>query len=217
VFELSVPKLGITQTLLPDGTGGACCTFTDVNGKVLNKLNYTLTGTWNALNDGSVCVTCSSMFVTGYQTPTASVPSAGQASYIGSGATGGVSGNIYTGASQTGGISGSSSSFSVNFGTGQFTGTLSGLTATPLSSAGAPQTWNQINISGNLSGAVLSGSTSTPSQPAGSLGLSTSSTGTFGGALFGPNAEELGAVWSLQDKSASKTAFGVVAATATAP
>ena len=213
VFQLDVPKMFVTQTLLPDGTGGPCCGFNDVNGKV-NLLNYTMTGTWNAVNDGTTCAVCTSMFVTGFQTPSANVPASGQATYLGNGANGSVSGAVF--AAETGTISGSSSSFVVNFNNGQVTGTLSGLKVTPVSAAGvagAPQDWNQINITGSLSGAVLSGTTSTPSQPAGSLSFAANSTGTIGGALFGPNAEELGAVWSLQDPAGFRTAFGVVSAT----
>jgi hypothetical protein len=213
VFQFDVPKMFVTQTLLPDGTGGPCCGFNDVNGKV-NLLNYTMTGTWNAVNDGTTCAVCTSMFVTGFQTPSANVPASGQATYLGNGANGSVSGAVF--AAETGTISGSSSSFAVNFNNGQVTGTLSGLKVTPVSAAGVagtPQDWNQINITGSLSGAVLSGTTSTPSQPAGSLGFAANSTGTIGGALFGPNAEELGAVWSLQDPAGFRTAFGVVSAT----
>jgi hypothetical protein len=213
VFDLNVPRMGVTQTLLPDGTGGPCCGFNDVNGKV-NLLNYAMTGTWNAVNDGTTCAVCTSMFVTGFQTPSANVPASGQATYLANGANGSVSGVVFSG--QTGTISGSSSTFAVNFNNGQVTGTLSGLKATPVSAAGVagtPQDWNQINITGSLSGAVLSGTTSTPSQPAGSLGFAANSTGTIGGALFGPNAEELGAVWSLQDPAGFRTAFGVVSAT----
>jgi hypothetical protein len=217
VFELNVPKMFVTQTLLPDGTGGPCCDFNDVNGKV-TFLNYTMTGTWNAVNDGTTCAICTSMFVTGFQTPSANMPASGQATYLGNGANGSVSGNFYllNGPIQTGTISGSSSNFAINFGNGQVTGTLSGLKATPVSATGvmgAPQDWNQIDIAGSLSGAVLSGTTTTPSQPAGSLGFGANSTGAIGGALFGPNAEELGAVWSLQDQAGVKTAFGVVSAT----
>jgi hypothetical protein len=214
VFDLNVPRMAISQTLLPDGTGGPCCGFNDVNGRV-NLLNYTLTGTWNAVNDGTTCSVCTSMFVTGFQTPSANVPVSGQANYLGNGANGSVSGTVYSadGFVQTGTVSGSSSSFAVNFASGQVTGTLSGLKVTPTTGVVTPQDWNQINISGNLSGAVLSGSTSTPSRPAGSLGFGANSTGTIGGALFGPNAEELGAVWSLQDQAGYKTAFGVFSAT----
>jgi hypothetical protein len=222
VFDLNIPSLGVTTTLMPDGTGGPCCGFLDVNGKPVDVLNYTLTGQWNAVNDGTICGVCTSMGVTGFQTPPGNVPASGQATYLGNGtspnARGSVSGALYTvgttGSTQTATVSGSSSSFSVNFGTGQVTGSLTGLTATPMSNGvtGTPQDWNQINITGTLSGGVLSGSTSTPSQPAGSLGLAANATGHFDGALYGPNAEELGAVWSLQDK-AGPTAFGVVAAT----
>ena len=101
-------------------------------------------------------------------------------------------------------------------GSGQVTGTLSGLTATPVSAAGVvgvPQPWNQINISASLSGAVLSGNASTPAQSGGSLGFGTGAIGKFDGALYGPNGEELGAVWSLRDPANLNTAFGVVGAT----
>jgi hypothetical protein len=223
-FDLNIPSLAVAVTLLPDGTGGPCCGYTDVNGKPVDVLNYTLTGQWNAVNDGTVCGICTSMGVTGFQTPSGNVPTSGQASYLGNGASpnarGSVSGMIYTPGSagsgtQTATVSGSASSFSINFGSGQVTGTLSGLKATPLSNgvAGTPQDWNQINITGSLSGAVLGGSTSTPTQPLGSLGFGVGATGNIDGALYGPNAEELGAVWSLHDPKTLNTAFGVVAAT----
>jgi hypothetical protein len=222
VFTLDIPKMGISTTLQPNGAGGISGDWGPVNIKFGDTLNYTMTGAWDAGTDGTTCGDCSAMFVTGFQTPSNSVPTSGQASYLGAGAGpnghGSVSGAIYgLGSSyQAGVISGSNSNFSVNFSNGQVTGTLSGLTATPISNsggAGTPQAWNQINITGSLSGAVLSGSTSTPSQPAGSLAFGTSSTGTIGGALIGPNAEELGAVWSLQDSAGAKNAFGVVSAT----
>ena len=224
VFDLNIPSLAVAVTLLPDGTGGPCCGYNDVNGKPVDVLNYTLTGQWNAVNDGTVCGICTSMGVTGFQTPDGNVPTSGQASYLGNGASpnarGSVSGVIYTPGSagsgtQTATVSGAASSFSVNFANGQVTGTLSGLKATPLSNgvAGTPQDWNQINITGSLAGAVLGGSTSTPAQPSGSLGFGVGATGNIDGALYGPNAQELGAVWSLQDPKTANTAFGVVAAT----
>ena len=221
VFDLNIPILAVAVTLLPDGTGGPCCGYNDVNGKPVDVLNYTLTGQWNAVNDGTECGICTSMGVTGFQTPDGNVPTSGQASYLGNGASpnarGSVSGVIYGAGSSTQAatVSGSASSFSVNFASGQLTGTLSGLKATPLANGvpGTPQDWNQINITGSLAGAVLGGSTSTPSQPAGSLGFAATATGRIDGALYGPNAQELGAVWSLQDKTGFKTAFGVVAAT----
>jgi hypothetical protein len=217
-FELKVPKAvgGIDVTLKPDGTGGSNGDYGIISGKVVDALNYTMTTAWVA-TASDIFAPLYAMGVTGFQTPTGNVPVSGQATYLGTG-TGSVQGLIFTDANgfpyhPPGTISGSSSSFSVNFGSGQVTGNLSGLTATPVSNAGVagtPQAWNQINISGTLSGAVLSGNTSTPAQPGGSLGFGTGATGRFDGALYGPNGEELGAVWSLRDPSSFNTAFGVV-------
>jgi len=224
VFELKVPNAvsGIDVTLKPDGSSGSNGAYGIINGKVVDALNYTMTVAWSA-DASDTFEPLFSMGITGFQTPASNVPSSGQATYLGdgtAGAKGSVQGLIFTGPPfpyhPPGTISGSSSTFAVNFGSGQVTGTLSGLMATPVSAAGVvgtPQNWNQINIIGSLSGAVLSGTTSTPSQSAGSLGFAANSTGTIGGALFGPNAEELGAVWSLRDPATQNTAFGVVSAT----
>jgi hypothetical protein len=52
-------------------------------------------------------------------------------------------------------------------------------------------------------------------QAAGILGMTTAATGTFQGKFYGPNAEELGLVWSLHDNTSDggKTAVGVIGAT----
>jgi hypothetical protein len=224
VFELKVPNAvsGIDVSLKPDGSSGSNGDYGIINGKVVDALNYTMTVAWSA-DASDTFEPLFSMGITGFQTPASNVPTSGQATYLGdgtAGAKGSMQGLIFTGPPfpyhPPGTISGSANSFSVNFGSGQVTGTLSGLTATPVSQAGvagAPQAWNQINISATLSGAVLSGNTSTTAPPSGGLGFGAGSTGKFDGALYGPNGEELGAVWSLRDPATSNTAFGVVAAT----
>jgi hypothetical protein len=45
----------------------------------------------------------------------------------------------------------------------------------------------------------------------GDIGFSSSATGKFSGALYGPNAQEVGAIWSLYDPS-GKAALGGFAA-----
>ena len=210
VFQLKVPFFGIDVPL----TGGSNIEFGSISGKVANALNYTMMVTWTATAPDDVFPPQYSMGSTGFQTPSGSVPTSGQATYLGNGTNGAVQGLIFTQEAPyhpPGTIAGSSSSFSVNFASGQVTGSLSNLTATPVS--GAPQSWNQINIAATLSGAILSGTTSTPAQPGGSLGFGTGSIGKFDGALYGPSGEELGAVWSLKDPANLNTAFGVVAAT----
>ena len=83
------------------------------------------------------------------------------------------------------------------------------MTATPSTGGGASQTWNTVNLAGSLSGTNLSGTTSAGSTPSGSMAFGGSSTGAFAGALFGPNAQEAGASWTLHDPSGQgKTAIG---------
>jgi hypothetical protein len=50
-----------------------------------------------------------------------------------------------------------------------------------------------------------------PPAGAGTIGFSSSSTGTFSGALYGPNAQEVGAIGTLYDPS-GKAALGGFAA-----
>jgi hypothetical protein len=81
-----------------------------------------------------------------------------------------------------------------NFGTGTITGSLTNMTAN-----GAP--WNSVSLAGTISGGqnYFSGTSGVSSAPAGPYSLSGSATGTFAGLFFGPNAQELGAVWTLFD------------------
>ena len=149
------------------------------------------------------------------------MPTSGQASYLGNGASpnarGSVSGVIYGAVALAPRPlpSAAPPSFSVNFASGQ-------VARHPVGFAGdAAFQWSRGPAAGlepdqhhrQPGGRGSGGSTSTPSQPAGSLGFAATATGRIDGALYGPNAQELGAVWSLQDKTGFKTAFGVVAAT----
>jgi hypothetical protein len=45
--------------------------------------------------------------------------------------------------------------------------------------------------------------------------MSSAATGTFKGAFYGPNANELGAIWSLSEPTSDggKSALGVIGAT----
>ncbi len=77
--------------------------------------------------------------------------------------------------------------------------------------------WNTVNLTGTLSGATFGGNTSTPGAPTngGNYALSSAATGKFAGALYGPNGEELGAVWTLSEPNAvnGKSAVGTISAT----
>ena len=152
------------------------------------------------------------------------VPTSGTATYIGLSGTsqgnakaGGVAGQIWvpsqSGNPIQGGGVGGDATVNINFAAGSVNGQL-----TNMHVSGSP--WNSVNLSGSLSGANLSGTTSTSGPPAGSpalfpQGMSSAATGTFKGALYGPNANELGAIWSLSEPTTDggKSVLGVIAAT----
>ena len=101
----------------------------------------------------------------------------------------------------------------INFATGSINGQLTNMTV-------GSSPWNNVNLNGSLSGASLSGTTSTSGPPASApplfpQGMSSAATGTFKGALYGPNANELGAIWSLSEPTVDggKSVLGVIAAT----
>jgi hypothetical protein len=105
-------------------------------------------------------------------------------------------------------------SVDVNFGTGKVNGSLFNMTSYNSGPALDPEPWNNVSLVGNLSGTTMHGATSVTSAPSSPVALSSSATGTFTGALFGPNAQELGLSWTLYDPSGNgKSAIGVVGAT----
>jgi hypothetical protein len=219
ILQLSVPDLGVTAAnLSPNGT------VTLPDGRqlslTLSNLNYSLFGAWGVspAQVGETNAT-TSLFISGYQTPVSGIPT-GTAQYSGNGATtGGVNG-IAVAPSGSGVAVGSLSGtaqISVNFSSATVAGVLN-LSVTPNGST-TSSNWNAVGLQGTLSGSSLSGVTASQNTPpAGSLSFDASSTGTFSGALFGPNAQELGAVWTLHDPTGQgKTAIGVIGATATTP
>lgn len=232
IIDLQIPNLGINATgLRGDGTAKTQADGSNVSIYVTG-LTYTLLGTWNRqpANGSSSTI---GMAVSGYQTPAASVPTTGTATYIGnysssnsSTTAGGVVGSVVV-PSSSGGIAAATLigdvNLNVNFGTQQVNGTLSNITAkNVVSNATSP--WNSITLTGTLSqsagsnsrGAILTGTTQAQTAPAGAtFGMSSSATGVVSGALFGPNATEVGAVWSVNEGSGAtgKTAFGIFGGT----
>src|SRR6185295_7604448 len=136
------------------------------------QLDYTVTGQWSYLASANSTAVQVGAFTTGYQTPTINVPNTGSANYIGNSGPGTPQGGFAAGIMFTpdgsggiavGSVSGAAN-LSVNFGSGAVTGSLTGMQ----SNAGTtPLPWNTVNLSGNLSGAAVSGSTSTSGAPAG--------------------------------------------------
>ena len=142
-------------------------------------------------------------YVTGYATPEAAVPTTGTATYNGSAQAH----IVYPNAQGQNGIGhdyvSGDASLEANFGTRHISGNLTNMT-----NGSAP--WNSVSLLGAISGGNFSGTTAATSEPGGPSALSGSATGTFAGLFFGPAAQELGAVWTLSDGTA--TAFGTIGA-----
>jgi hypothetical protein len=210
IYELKIPDLGVDATPLQGN--GATVTLADgraLTFSVLN-LNYSLFGAWALTPQaagGDASTANLGIGISGYRTPTSGVPT-GTATYASG--TNGVAGFAVT-PSATGSLAGQAS-IGVNFSTGAISGSLTNMTATP--NGGSAAAWNNVNLSGSLSGSTLSGTTaSSGTPPSGTMSFDASSTGTFNGALFGPNGQELGAVWSLHDATdQGKSAIGYLGA-----
>lgn len=231
IIDLSIPTLGINATgLRGDGVSKTLSDGSTVS-IIVTGLTYTLLGSWNYKAAGNSASTIA-LAVSGYQTPAGNVPTTGTASYSGvgglnSGATaGGVIGTVAVPASG-GGISAATLSgdvnLNVNFSTQQVNGTLTNMTAKDVIS-GTTSPWNNVTLTGNLSqsagntnrGAVINGTAQTQAPPASApFSLNSGATGNLSGALYGPNANEAGGVWSVNQGSGAtgKAAFGFFGAT----
>ena len=198
-FGLSIPSLGFSATDLSAARGGLLRCSTDGRTATLevDALNYTLFAFWNIQSAAGVA-TYTGLGISGDPTPASSVPTSGTGNYVGSGTNGLVLGSVYwpNGSGGPPPAPTGQANLAVTFGTGTVTGSLSNMTVTPAGGTASP--WNTVNLNGNLLGANLSGTTSvTASTGTTNLNLSTGASGTFNGSLFGPNAEEAGAVWTL--------------------
>jgi hypothetical protein len=235
-LAIAIPSLGITSLALTDtgttGVGGA----EEFEGALpgggdllveIGRLNYVAVGLWSVLPTGNPLQSSNAAFgVFGYQTQ--SVPTSGTATYTGPvlGLVGAPNGSVAANASLTG-----TATLNVNFAAGVINGQLSNMIATPFS--GAPQQpWDSVAVTAAVSGIRIvqsavtagngggfdnfTGTTSVVSAPAsGSFALAAGATGSFKGNFYGPNADEIGAVWTLYD--GTNSAFGVVGAENTTP
>ncbi len=151
-------------------------------------------------------------FVTGYRTLADAVPTSGTANFEGPSSV--VGSVLIEGADNTAGLGFllGDASFVVDFAAGTVEGAFTNMTATGLD--GAASNWNDVSVEASLSSAggvsTLSGTTGASSAPGTPFALGGTAGGHINGGLFGPSAEELGAVWSLSDGNGA--ALGTVGA-----
>ncbi len=216
-IHLVIPTLHI-DAIVQVGSGQGLSNNGDLTGIAnYQVMQYTALGRWANVSTPAGTPSGIGWFVFGYQTPVASVPVSGYATYNGQ-----VQGEVftpsvsatpalpYTNASLAG-----NAALNVNFATGAITGALSGMQVTPAAASAPVGTWNDVSLSATISGATFAGSTSATSSPTGAAGapyvLAGTATGTIKGAFYGPAADEAGAIWTLSD--GQRSAIGSIGAT----
>ena len=209
-IKLAVPGLGLDMDLVAGG-GYYCYSFCGSEGDryadmdfatpASSNLSWTTYGYWYSSTLAGT-VRSYAAYATGYATPAGSVPTTGTATYNGSAQAQ----IIYPNAQWQDGIGhrwvSGDASLQANFGTRSISGNLTNMTD------GAA--WNSVSLLGAISGGNFAGTTAATSAPGTQGSLSGSATGTFAGLFFGPAAQELGAVWTLSDGTA--TVIGTIGA-----
>ncbi len=210
-YSLNVPGLGISNLEMAAGGSycySAACGETayghvelDIADPATTNLSWTTYGFWTSQQYGTGAPTITSAFVTGYRTPTASVPTSGTATYTGSveGRLMSANANSYLGVGVDW-LSGDAT-LQADFASGDISGNLTNMT-------GPGGAWNSVSLLGAISGGDFTGTTAATTSPGTVGSMSSSATGTFAGAFFGPSAQELGAVWTLHD--GTSTAIGTI-------
>ncbi len=192
---------------LPDGRlVRVALDMTDRNsGSVDGELEWTAYGAWSIVSSDRNSQT-NSYYVTGNETPDGNLPTSGTAEFDGF-----VMGNVVLpeGRDIKAAALQGDASMTVDFGSGEITGAAPNITATPLGTVtpgspptiGPAQAWNGLTFEGTMTSGIngFSGTTGVSSAPGNSYSLSSGADGYFSGFFYGPNANELGAVWNIAD------------------
>lgn len=214
-LQLKVPNLGIdqqvvfnstTETLIASGPLAGKHLYVSGSTELFDYLGY---GSWLVYDSTETVLLNSSPFITGFHTPNSAMPSSGTATYSGS-----TRGQILINGGQLPGASAvvrGNGELTANFATNSVSGTLTNMVIPSATSSSF--NWNNVSLSGTISGSSISGTSGVASTVSGSsLAFSSGATGTIAGGFFGPQAEELGLIWTLRDANGS-SAIGIFGAT----
>lgn len=219
-FTIKDPGMGVEDVVLEEVPGAPQLMATLSDGRVVRvtldttdrnstsvdgELDWAAYGAWN-VSAQSGNVQTATYYVTGAETPDGNLPTTGTATFEGF-----VVGNVTLPDGQN--VKGASllgdASMTVDFGSGTITGGAPNISATPFgtiipgtpSSPGTPEVWNGLTFSGTMTSGInsFSGTTGVSSAPGNAYSLSSTADGFFSGLFYGPNANELGAVWNLAD------------------
>ncbi len=194
--QLVIPGANVNTTVGQNGL------VQDDNG-FIQGFSYVAIGQWGQFPSPGNSPQSATAFVFGYETPTTAMPANGTANFSGS-----ASANVF----KTVGpnilltaVSGNAN-LSVNFGSGQVTGAFTNMQQWDgkyMPAGNLP--WNDVSLTAGIGTGSnkFSGSTAVTSTPGTTFSLAGTATGHIDGAFYGPAAQDLGAVWSLSDGTAS--------------
>ena len=203
-FNIANSAIGVTNAALTRTSGTV---FVETSGSTvvrlqLAALDWTAYGMWLAYPGGNNPTTAehAAQFVTGFETPGGAVPTSGSATY--SGAT---FGYVFRDGGLADVLTGTAN-LQANFSNGTITGTLTDMVLGDPWYAGA-YPWNSVSLSASFAGGQsrFAGTTAVTSAPGNFGSLKAGATGTIAGSFFGPNAQEVGAVWTLFDGTTAAT------------
>lgn len=219
-LRLKLPDLGIDASNLTfsdaSGVNGATqLADGTVVGLQMQRKTYMSFGSWS-INpaSGSAAAFTQGAAVIGYQTPAAGMPTTGAATYTSNDGVRGIVMASVTGSGQTkvewANLFGGKVSLDVDFGAGTLNGLLSGIA---IDGQGPTHSWNQVKLSGTLSGGTFAGATANDSpRDLNNPLILGPSTGSFSGAFYGPAAQQAGGVWTLTQTDGHASAIGVFGA-----
>lgn len=220
LFTIKDPAMGVENVALEQSENSPQLTATLPDGRVVRvtldttdrnsaqvdgELDWTAYGAWNVTSTADNTQNAT-FYVTGKETPDGILPTSGTATFEGF-----VAGNVTLPDGQN--LKAASllgdATVTADFASGTITGAAPNITAIPIGtvgigvapSPGAAQAWNGLAFSGTMTSGInsFSGTTSVTSAPGNSYSLASTADGFFSGLFYGPNANELGAVWNISD------------------
>jgi len=203
LIRLTIPSLDIDVTFMNPTIDTPLSEGRKLEMWLYSGLDYHGTTFWE-VTDPALDTRYISHFVIGRRTPAGDMPTSGGAEFEGN-----LFGHVFTPGERTS-VRGSAS-LNVSFGTGAINGTVNNTSVGVITEpclCNLP--WNNISVSGSITpgASEFSGTTAVTSSPANPYTLGSGATGFIDGAFYGPKANELGAVWSLQD--GLSTAVGTI-------
>ncbi len=185
----------------------------------ISSLGWLASGSWTVTNVPTVATKDTinasgnvSVFIMGYQTPTSAMPTTGSAIYhAGSAAQPVGLGAFFNGNGGPSAALAGQIDITADFAGGTVNGTLTNTVAVygtgTYNSNGeifAKLPWNNVAMTGSISGNTISGTSSVTSNPANLTSIGPGATGTIKGGFYGPTADQIGLIWTLSDgKSAA--------------